>query len=504
MTTRTSAQLVTNMVRSPRRRIWLTLLVAVAGLLTVARLLSVDVIPTVTNDSISYLAHSQALTDTGFVQFGYRQFAYPTYLAITNLVGNFLGIDPLLMAVAIQRFVLIGALAYLTWLLRWWAVPLLFLFTTSEFLAYTNFVLIEGLALPLVVLLGGVVSHRAALVVGSNREELNLSDRVKGSRLEITLLALGTALALVLLSTRLSLGLLALSLIPAYWWGIRAPNASHRRATWIIGAIAALVALLVVAGISRENAQEVGTSSPLAGSARTEYWGAWQLTFKLNPSNQDDEALSRWWSGGKPFGVVREIEANLRTYPDQSAAFDKEVETMLSVGGLNRGSEQLRSIAWAFRGGRHHDVHGIVERMLDVTPETVEDVIYSNQWVDARSTSEFDRKFNEGAHPGVVLTSAAFPDFAPISLSSLLRLAGPLSLLLLLGSLFVAPVRATAAWTFIPSSLTLTAMGSLLLDNLRYLLPALALAATVAVFCLMADFVQLTRSRSIAPYGVNR
>ncbi|HEX9977523.1 MAG TPA: hypothetical protein VGB41_02745, partial [Acidimicrobiia bacterium] len=66
-----------------------------------SRLLSVGLIPTVTTDSLTYLKYSNDLTGNGFVLLGYRQFGYPLFLALVDLLGRGFGIEPLILTVAI-------------------------------------------------------------------------------------------------------------------------------------------------------------------------------------------------------------------------------------------------------------------------------------------------------------------------------------------------------------------------------------------------------------------
>lgn len=99
--------------------------------------------------------------------------------------------------------------------------------------------------------------------------------------------------------------------------------------------------------------------------------------------------MSEFWADGQPFAVIRAIESVYDTYPEQNAAFDDAIFALLEMANLDLPTEQRISLFWSLAGGRHDDVGGIVQRMIDVTPDTIESVVHSNQWIRINGVDAF-------------------------------------------------------------------------------------------------------------------
>ncbi len=86
--------------------------ITVLAAAVISRLLAVNLIPVITNDSVGYLSQAQDLFSDGLVRGGYRQVGYPLFLASTDIVGTVLRLEPVLMTAAIQRLLLSIGIAY--------------------------------------------------------------------------------------------------------------------------------------------------------------------------------------------------------------------------------------------------------------------------------------------------------------------------------------------------------------------------------------------------------
>ena len=158
---------------SAARRFAPRLAVGLCVAVAVARFLAVDIAGIVTNDSLGYLQRSQDPLAAGFVTQGYRQAAYPLVLAISTWVGDLVGWDAIFGMALLQRTMLAGAIVVTIWAMRWWSVPLVALFTSATYVIHADYLLPEGLLVPLCVLCGAVL---AAVVM--NRVQSVVAARV--------------------------------------------------------------------------------------------------------------------------------------------------------------------------------------------------------------------------------------------------------------------------------------------------------------------------------------
>ncbi|MGH8916029.1 MAG: hypothetical protein ACRDZM_16145, partial [Acidimicrobiia bacterium] len=269
----------------------------VIGLFALSTLLSVSIFPVITNDSLTYIDYADSLGTHGLVHAGYRQFGYPLFIALGGVGSSILGVEPLLTIAILQRLLLATGLGYAIWLWRWWSAPVVVLVLSAETIAYTNLLLTEGLSLPLALLIGCATAHFFKLRAGQSLDS--------SPRLAMTLAVVVAALALALSSIRFPFAVFGICPLLVLI-GARGTTIA-RRASIVFGVYLAL-SISLVGLVSAENFTEYGDFSPSTRGARTEYWAAWSVVFKLEPGNGSDPRLSEYWDDGTPYGFVREVE----------------------------------------------------------------------------------------------------------------------------------------------------------------------------------------------------
>ena len=247
---------VNSHVGSPRRRGVLIGLAVLLGVIAVSTVLSVDLFPVITNDTIAYLRYSDSLSELGLVDLGYRQFGYPLYLASTGAVAQVLTIEPLIFAVLVQRLLLVCGVAYAVYLWRWWSVPVVVLVLTGEVIAYTNLVLTEGLSIPLALLLACSTAHVLRLLRGTTT--------AISSKLTVSLLIVVAVLSLGLLTIRFPFAVFGICPLVV---AVVAHGTPQRRLAWTAFGVFVVVAAGMVGLMSRENLTEYGDFSPSTRAA---------------------------------------------------------------------------------------------------------------------------------------------------------------------------------------------------------------------------------------------
>jgi len=467
-----------------------------------SRLLSVGLIPTVTTDSLTYLKYSNDLTGNGFVLLGYRQFGYPLFLALVDLLGRGFGIEPLILTVAIQRLLLMVGIAYAAWLWRWWSLVLIFVLTTPGLVAYTDFILTEGLAIPLALIYACALCHWRVVHRDPDRviPWRFLGRYGRQPYASFLPIALASVLFLALVAIRMTLLPLGLPLLYAYYVGAR-----QREARWRIGvvAIATLGLVVVMAGaMSLENRREFSDFFPVSGGARPEFWGAWQLVFVDHPETQALPEMQRYYGNGNSYAYVTRVRARFSTYPEQREAFGKAIDAMLQAAGLSKGSEQVRSFLFAMLGGRHDDVGSRVNRILNANTRNLDAVIQSNSKFDSPGGQiAFADTYNRGQMIEPVMLGALVPRPFPVPIRYVLALFGPFSLATIVGAL-VFRVRSPglAVASLAGALVSFGLVGYLLLDNLRFVIVTMVFQGTAATGVLADTTTNAVRwVRSLMP-----
>lgn len=446
----------------------------VAGVLVaVAAVISVDIYPILTNDSLAYLSHSNSLREAGAVQVGYRLIGYPAFLAAIDSIASVLRYEPLLLSVVLQRLVLLSGLAMAAWLWRWRAVLLIAVALIPTFLVYTNFILTEGLGVGLAVWYGIAV----AVVVTRTPALMDGGGTVRRKRLVVAAGSLALVLFLALVTIRFHYvltGLGVAAVIVQLSW-----SRSTRRAGLVLGGILVVGGAAFLTLASLENADEYGTFFPAVRSERSQFWAVWTITFQDDPENQENASLSELFAGGSPYNVIREIDA-LPDYSDQQEAYRAAIKTLIDESGSTMMRERLASVLGVARGGRIDDVLGIVSDASLSNIDTVERMIYRNAVAAREGPRYVDDVYNEGRRIRPVITSPlapwrGFPYFLP-----LYQLLLAASIIVVAGGLVVPSTRVLAvvgSGTFMVISVV---FGYYMLDNVRFLLVPLVLVITIA------------------------
>jgi hypothetical protein len=217
---------------------------------------AINTFPIVTNDSLEYLDHSRQPGTYGMVFIGYRQIGYPAILLVGRILAGLVGVEPLLFSVLLQRLLLLGALAYAIWLWRWRAAPLVVLVITPTFLVYPNFVLTEGMTVPLSILLACLVSHHFRLA-----ESTKPDHSPEDHRIALALAILACTVVFILISIRFPLavfGMVPVAMLGSAWFRNRQSRKSY----------GTVLLVFVLAGgtfgglLSLENEREFGIFAP--------------------------------------------------------------------------------------------------------------------------------------------------------------------------------------------------------------------------------------------------
>ena len=443
----------------------------IAGILFVLMglaLLSVNVFPSINNDGVDYIGHSQSLIDSGFVRLGYRQIGYPLALAMERFVSQFVGIEALVFSVLVQRALLVFAVVYSVWLWRWRSAPLVVLAVTPSFLAYTNLVMTESLTISLALLLAGVVFHHFESVRGIGPIRLFGRPIVDSSVTKVTAWGVAT-LAFSMLAIRFPFAVFGV--VPAAIW-FAARRRGDRSPVPMLAFLAYLVAGgLFTAGLALENADEYGTATPISRTERSAYWAAWHVSFTLHPENRTDPALADYYDGGSPYIHIWELEAENPEYLDQASLYKESTEALLQAAGLDRTQESFYAFLGALTGGRLNDVGPRLEQVLDTDAGSVDDAIHVNDVSKQRGWDVFNDRYNEGHKPQSMITSPVFPSPPLPDVADLLRILLPFSIITTwVIAVWKRRVMLAAVYS-IPVLVYSVAIALVLADNVRFLMP---------------------------------
>jgi len=450
------------LTRNAERFLWMLF-----GLLCL-RFLAVDVFPTITNDSIGYLSHSDNLAEAGTIRAGYRQVGYPLYLALVDWLGGVMRVEPLLLTAVIQRGLLLAGLGYATWLWRFWALPLVFVLTTPTLIAYTNLILTEGLAVPLTVLYACLVGH-TTLVSKKADEDV---------RLEAAWLAAGAgALYVILVSIRfhyilLGTGILGCAFV-LYRNGRRARGWAIRLTTAV-----ALFGVGLLGVMSYENSTEYDTFLPSVRGERSAYWATWWVVFD-DPAVRSDPDLQDLYADGDPYAVIREVESG-SDYTEQREDFNMAIGRLVEASGSTRNAQRMRSFLGALTGGRIDDVRGVVERIASTPPSEIDKAIHRNTWIADWGVETFLATFNDGEEIVPIVTSPIAPIRSAPYFVSLLGVALPTAVIVLIGGAVIRETRVFSVVGLMALWASLAVVAYYLMDNVRFIIVPNLFALTVA------------------------
>ena len=437
------------------------------GVLTV---LSVNTFPAVSDDSLDYITHSQDLVDGGLVESGFRNVGYPAFIWLVRSVSNVAGTEPLLTIAILQRLLLLGLLVYTWRLWRWYVLPLAVVVVAPELLAFTNFVLIEGVGLGLALLMAVAVYQCLRPSVGSEMES------GETGRWLAWFIVLCVSSAALFAMRFTFVGFLVVPVVTAFvsW------RHTSRRTVVVTLAIWVLLVGGFALGLSFENQSEQGGFSPSFDSNAAEYYYAWVVV------HGDPEGAPRGHLNSQRefLRVTRPEVVGPRAAAEQRHA---EVVRMLDEAGIGYRSSQVESALRALTGGRFHETGNAVAWIKSTTRTNIDEPIHMNDFAISKGHLAFRNQYNDGLVPGAVITDPIGRDFAPDGRDLVFWML-PVSLLAALVGVFVRRTRWLGLVALLPMMIQAAGLGLLRADTFRYLAPtaiytiAVATAVTFVIF----------------------
>ena len=443
------------------RKEWMAIgAVVLLALVAGSTILSVNLFPVLTNDSLTYVRYSGDFADFGWVHVGYRQFGYPLFLWITrSLSGGLVSIEPLLFAVFVQRLLLILGVGYAAWLWRWWSLPIVILAITSEVLSYSNLILTEGVTVPLALILIGATGHFISLAKSPNPSD--------SRRAALAIGGLAALIALSLVAIRFPFAVFGISPLVI---AVAARDTPLRRGAWVLFGLYLVGASLIVGLISFENRVEYGEFSPSTRGARSEYWAVWTTTFRLEPSNASDPDLADSYGTGDPYDFMSKVDSLDIPYSEQAAIYEQATEQMLVDSGSGVWGSRARAFIGALMGGRINDLEGVIEQVEQSDRWNVDEVIHSNVYSREKGPDAFADEFNGGELPEAVIT-APLAERLPLPTALLLiQILLPTSLIVCCVALWNPGSRLVAIAGLAAVIAHAVLIGYIRADNFRFLL----------------------------------
>jgi hypothetical protein len=446
-----------------------TVIVALVVLLS---LLSVNTFPSVTNDAAVYIAYSRDLIGGGWVEQGFRQVVYPVFLAGVRGLARLVGAEPLLATAVLQRLLSVaaGVLAFRAW--RWWSLPLLVYLFAPATIAYSNFLLIESLALPLAVLLVFPTLRYLRDVGNEPSPELDRRLLVSGG-----LATLGALFLFGLRFTFAVFGAIPLVMALAGW------KTGHRRLGVSLLAVFLVTAGALTVAFTLENRAEWGVATPSAQAGHAEYYYAWLHVFREVPENREDPSLARFYDDGEVYDFERELTFADVPRAERDERFEAEIAAMLDAAGMSKTGSQLESMAWSLAGGRLHDLAGGVFGIVHSTRTDIDRWINISSFAVKNGPVAFADEYNDGLVPQAVITDPlGLPLPGPDSQSWAMLLV-PLSLVITVIGLRWQRTRWTSVAGLLVVVSTAMGLGLIRADNFRFLMvsSAFGIAAATAV-----------------------
>lgn len=453
------------------------------------RILAVDLAGVVTNDSIGYFVRATDPLGAGFVSQGYRQAAYPLFVAMSDLVAEIGGWDRVFGLALVQRSALIVAVGLCWWALRWWSAPLLVFVSAPTYVIHSDFLITEGMLVPLSLAAASVgaavVLKRSAVV---DRPQLVLVGSV--------------AIAVAAASFKLQYASLLLLSSAAAWLLWRDGLVARRRAIAVVASGFVFVIALATAQ-SFENHSELGVFEPVSERARAEWYGAWQAIFTLQPENYQDPALTEYLAEGNLYTFLHGIEASELDYEVRAAAIRARVDAMFEAAGTTAREQQVNASLGALRGGRIDDLAGLVNRALAAVPgDDGAGRVGANGVFGRGGEQAVLDSVNEGAPAGVLSLGVVLePLSRPIGDHRPIKgeVATGGLVLALIGIAVPGRQRAICVAGAALAVAVALALGSAYIDNSRYLLGPLTVVAIAGT--LGARSVTLLLKERIGPLG---
>lgn len=441
---------------------------AIVILVAVSSLFSVNTFPVIGNDSLFYIEHSRNLGEMGWVELGYRQVGYPIYLSAVRQVSRLLGAEPLFAVALVQRILLVGAgvLAFVLW--RWLSLPLIIFLLAPQTIGLTNFVLIEGLALPLALL----VAISATFFVRTSR--LEGMDR-SGSPV-VSGICVGVG---VLLLVAMRFSFIAFTLVPgvlvAAAWQTR-----WRRLAVAIVAVVWIATVGLIAALSIENESEYGVRSPAVNGEPAAYYYAWAHSFSRHPDNRTDPTMSRFYDDGEIRDFLREMDGSGLSYRQSRSIYQREISSMMKAAGTSLWRARIESTLWTLAAGRIDDLGSAVRAVVESTRSGLNRAMVPNGFADQYGLEAFAEQYNDSQVPNAWITDqVAKPPPIPNS-RAVLRLLGPIAVVVMGMALVRRQTRPLAATGLLVVLISAAGLGFLLADNYRLLVTSLVFGIGIA------------------------
>jgi hypothetical protein len=423
--------------------------------LLVVRALTPGIQGILTNDSVGYLTRAKNPFALGFVVQGYRQAAYPLLIQVMGWLDPIFGFDNVFAVALVQRVLLVVGIVLLWGALRWWALPLLLVVSSTTFVMHTDYVLTEGLLVPLCLIAAALT---ASVVTG----------RGWAAQRPWAALLVVAGLGVVMGALKLQYAVLLLLACSVAWVVVRDDEVSLRRACGVL--VTAFGLVVALAGAQAvENHHELGAWEPVAERGRAEWYGAWEATFVLHPENRARPELTSFYDRGNLYTFLHGLETSEPDYAVRQAALRERVEALFEAAGTSRRHQEVAALLGAVRGGRMDDIAGITNKVRTENAPSAE----ARRFVSSDAPTQAALDAISGGRESAVLTvepltgrlQDVFDDYRPTR-SAL----GILALLLAVAGAAV-PGRHRAATA--ACVLVLVAVGATLasgyIDNARYL-----------------------------------
>jgi len=444
--------------RTPRR-----VLGGIGIAIVLARIAAVDVAGIVVGDSITHLQRSGDPFGDGFLLGATRPDAYSMLLAASNGIAGALGWDHFFGMALLQRVLFIGALGAVVWALRWWAAPLLALLTASTYMVHLDYLLPEGMLIPLALLCAALL---AAVAAG----------RVTRRSGAAALLVGITATALVAAVVEPRYATLLLLAGAAGWLLVGDRLVSASTAVIVLGLAVAAIGAVGVAQTA-QNRDDLATSSPIAELERRQCRGAWRSVFLVQPTNRGVPALADFVND-EDCATLADALTAIEPDPEQRARiFTQRVDALFRAAESTRRGQHFDAFLGALGGGRTDSLDSTTQAVLAAQPgDATARVGFSDEAARDGVEAVLDR-YNEGLAPAMASARAVFEgtqrplgDHAPWA-----GFAAFVSIVLLLRStLLPGRHRPAAVAILVMYGVSAAALAFVFDDDARFMLAPLA------------------------------
>lgn len=437
---------------------------AIAGIVVIGySVVRVNWFPAITPDGLNYLDHSNDLIGIGFVQFGYRQFAYPGWLAFVDWIAGIGSVDPLGLTVILQRMLVIVAAGFTVLVLRWWSAPIVLIALSPSSIAYSNYILTETIAIPL-----AVTAAAASIAILQNRPRTH------------TRMWLGIAIAagVILPTIRLHYAVISTAIAVAIFAAGRVREQSRRRTIAAL-LIMGLTFSLLVGALSLENRQESGVMLPSIGAERLMFWMTWE-TVVVSHRDEVARAMPDIYLDGSADAFIRKMNSSDLSPGEQRAVYESAVDQIYATTGVSQIGERFRSFVGVITGSRLDDL-GLSLRSMASPVLDASSGMYIHQYesVTPVDSEMIGNRYNGGTPPVAVLTAAeVMPAFPTPSLNVTMSYVIPMILVIGAYLLLFAKARLMAAIAVGVILAYSVASFVFMMDNLRFLLPAYVFSIT--------------------------